>query len=311
MKERIAGIDIFKAGAIILMVLDHLVLISFTNSNIALAIFYAYIPFVQFAFLFISGYLLAYNFQAGNAQKYWKRVIVLLVLFLLTTWVSGETLRGSGVILLAFAVMTAISWILLENNWRRLTTVLGLVFFFSNFLLQIPYFANLQIITTLLADYSYPINSFGVYFLLGLLYFWYRDDWQKYLSSFAHKILSWFILILYPLFFYSGIMINQYHKYLHLPLLIVATTLAGLYIFQLAERIKLVAQGQQILARISSVMLPLYVGHYIFIFGFLDKLKLPVILNWFLTFAFIIFIVWLWPKPRRYFFLEPAKNKSS
>ncbi|PIZ98455.1 MAG: hypothetical protein COX77_04480 [Candidatus Komeilibacteria bacterium CG_4_10_14_0_2_um_filter_37_10] len=310
MKERIIAADIFKAGAIILMVLDHLVLITFQSNSIWLAIFFAYIPFVQFAFLFISGYLLAYNFKFQQPVKYIKRVLLLIVLFIITTYASNETLSSSGVILLAFAIMTAISWIFLEKKWQLGAIILCLLLFFSNFLLQWPFFAQQKIITDWLLNYSYPINSFGVYFLLGIIYYWYQASWSHYSNIFIIKVFTWFILLFYPVIFYQGIAINQYDKYLHLPLLIIATAIAGLYLFRLAGQIQLNDWWQSLLARISQVMLALYVGHYIFIFGLLPKLNLPAFFSWLLTLLWIAGIVIFWPRIRSYF-LRPAKNKSS
>ena len=70
MNNRLANIDIIKFIAIIVMVIDHMILISMGDSiNMAQALFFTYVPLCQMGFLFASGYLMAFSFKKAKFNK--------------------------------------------------------------------------------------------------------------------------------------------------------------------------------------------------------------------------------------------------
>jgi peptidoglycan/LPS O-acetylase OafA/YrhL len=123
-----------------------------------------------------------------------------------------------------------------------------------------------------LANYPYPVNSFSLYFFLGMILFFYQDQLR---NIFQKKFMPWLIaglLLFYSPIFLKNFYVNAYNSYQHLPWLLLTTSLIGVFFFFTWEKIKLPVVLDWPIKKTASALLYIYVLHYIIFFGYLaDK----------------------------------------
>lgn len=287
-KERLTNIDIIKFLSIIIMVIDHMVLVSIKDTVTAgQMIFFSYIPLVQMGFLFSSGYLMAYGFNKEKLNKYLFRVVIFFVLFALMAWMTYDTLLSSASILLNFGFSTLLGLIFLYNKKIKELIFFIIVLFGLDIVFQILVANGITVLDNMLANYSYPINSFSLYFLFGIVLYHYQDEIGQWFKANWLKWLTIVLLLLYPLIFFTNIHVNIYNLYQHLPLLIVVTMFIGLFFFYAWQKVKLPKTVNSVVIEVSNALLYIYVIHYIVFFRWLDGLGLSW---WWLTIILLVII---------------------
>jgi len=271
--DRLTNIDLIKFISIIIMVIDHIILISMKDSLSAGQIFFfTYVPLCQMGFLLSSGYLLAYKFDRKKIFKYLGRVAMFIIVFVAMTWLSKEELLSSGSILINFALSTLLGLFFLYRRRIKALLVFMGALFGLDIILQILLANNINVLNTWLADYPYPVNSYSLYFLLGIILFVYQDRLK---ILFQKKFMPWLvglILVFYSSIFFSNIHINIHGSYQHLPWLLLTTAIVGIFFFFAWERIKLPRGLDWVVKKTAEALLYIYVLHYIVLFGWLaDK----------------------------------------
>lgn len=289
-QSRLTSIDIIKALSIIIMVVDHIVLaVLDTQPSILQILFITYIPLCQMGFLFSSGYLMAYGFKKEKYKKYLIRVIQFSILFFLMTWLTGEGAFDSGVILMNFAISTLIGLIFLYYKNIKWLVVFTFVLFCLTLLLQILNINGIYALDNVLANYGYPINSYSIYFMVGIILFYYQKQIAELFKSRIFTILIPLLLIFYPIIFIMSIKINIYNSYQHLVALIIANTIIGFYLFFRWAKIKLPPLLQQFIVRVANALLYIYVIHYVIVFGLIKGLGM----SWWWVSLIVAIIVYL------------------
>ncbi|MCR4279967.1 MAG: hypothetical protein NUV82_00905 [Candidatus Komeilibacteria bacterium] len=274
-RSRLVNIDIIKFVAIILMVIDHWVIVMADSElSIGKFVFFSFIPLVQMGFLFSSGYLMGYSYKDEKKNKYIGRGILFLLLFLIMTWSAGETIAGSLSILLNFSLSTLIAVIFLSRRDYKGLAILTAVLFVATMLMQFFNYFGSTALDGILANYSYPVNSFSIYFFLGILLYRYQKNLQLWFSETSAHFVIAFLLIFYPLIFSIGIKINIHNSYLHLPLLIVSSAIIGFYFFYKLADVKMWPPLYYVALKLAQALLYIYVIHYIVLFGIIEKLDM-------------------------------------
>ncbi len=287
--NRLVNIDIIKFLSIIVMVIDHMILVLMdVQLNIAQVLFFSYVPLCQMGFLMSSGYLMAYSFNKDKFNKYIFRIALFVILFVLMTFLSGEQIIASGSILLNFALSTAISLFFLYRNKIKDLISFMVILFGLNIIFQILTSNGIRVLNDVMANYPYPVNSYSLYFFLGVILFFYKDKIRYIFQDSLAKWLVALLLIFYSVIFGYGIYVNDYSFYQHLPILLFASSFIGLYFFYAWENIKLPSILHKVIIKIADALLYIYVIHYIVLFGYLKGLNL----NWWqLSIAVIVIIL--------------------
>ncbi|MBL7022115.1 hypothetical protein ISR92_02250 [Patescibacteria group bacterium] len=287
--NRLVNIDIIKFLSIIIMVTDHMILVLMdVQLNALQTLFFSFVPLCQMGFLMSSGYLMAYSFNKEKFNKYIFRIALFVILFVLMTILSNEQIIASGSILLNFALSTAISLFFLYRNKIRDLISFMAILFGLNIVFQILTANGIRVLNDVMANYPYPVNSYSLYFFLGIILFFYRDKIKHIFTNSLAKWLVIILLILYPFIFAYGIFVNDYSYYQHLPILLLASGFIGIYFFYTWEKIKLPKIIHQGIIKIADALLYIYVIHYIILFGYLKGMNL----NWWqLSIAVIIIIL--------------------
>jgi hypothetical protein len=287
--HRLVNIDIIKFLSIIIMVINHMILILVDGSlNISQIIFFAYVPLCQMGFLFSSGYLMALSFDKKKFNKYIYRIALFVILFALMTWLAKEELISSGSILLNFALSTALGLFFLYRQKINELITFTVFLFGLDIVLQIFTINKITILDDMLANYSYPVNSFSLYFFLGILLFFYKDKFARWFNNKLAWLVTIVLLSVYSLLFFYGIHVNIYNYYQHLPILILASAHIGLYGFFAWENIRLPKFIHLPIIKIADALLYIYVIHYIVFFGLLRETGLTW---WQLTIVLFIVIL--------------------
>jgi len=286
--KRLVNIDIIKFLSIIVMVIDHMILVLAKGQlNIPQSLFFAYVPLCQMGFLFSSGYLMALSFNKKKFNKYVFRIALFVLLFLLMTFLTNEKIISAGSILLNFAVSIAISLFFLYRNKLKDLIVFTALLFGLDIIWQILMYYDISALNNIMSNYPYPINSFSLYFFVGIILFYYKDKVGVFFKTKLAKWASITLLVLYSYIFYIGIYVNDYSYYQHLPVLLLASMFIGLYFFYHWENTKLPQAIHLVIINIADALLYIYVIHYIILFRWLTNYNL----NWWQLSIIIIFII--------------------
>lgn len=286
--KRLANIDIIKFLSIIIMVIDHMILVLVNEQlNIPQSLFFAYVPLCQMGFLFSSGYLMALSFNKEKFNKYIFRIALFVLLFLLMTFLTNEKIFTAGSILLNFAISIAISLFFLYRNKLKDLIVFTALLFGLDIIWQILMYFDISTLNNIMSNYPYPINSFSLYFFVGIILFSYRDKVGVFFKTKFAKWITVILLAIYSYIFYIGIYVNDYSYYLHLPVLLLSSMFIGLYYFYLWENTKLPKVIHLVIIKIADALLYIYVIHYIILFRWLINYNL----NWWQLSIIIILII--------------------
>jgi len=205
------------------------------------------------------------------------------------TWLAREGIFDSGVILMNFAISTLLGLIFLYYKKIKWLIVFTIFLFSLTLLLQILNFNGIYILDNVLANYGFTINSYSIYFLIGIILFYYQDKMKDFFWSGKATLLTTLILFFYPVLFIFSIKINIYHSYSHLVLLITTTAFVGLYYFYRWAEIKMPPLWQRLISRVANALLYIYVIHYVVLFGLVKGLHLP----WWWVSLLVVVIVYL------------------
>ncbi|MFW0862102.1 MAG: acyltransferase family protein [Candidatus Komeilibacteria bacterium] len=288
MIQRLTNIDIIKFLSIIIMVIDHMILTSIDQTaNVAQVVFFTFVPLCQMGFLFSSGYLMAYSFNKQKFNKYIYRIALFVILFILMTVLSGEKFIASGSILLNFAISIAISLFFLYRDKVKDLFNFVIILFGLNILFQLFTMNGITVLNDIMANYPYPVNSFSLYFFMGVILFSYKNEVRTWFKGVLPTLITTILLIGYPFIYAYGIYINKYSFYQHLPLLILASAFIGLYFFYKWENVKIPNIIHKPIIKIADALLYIYVIHYIALFGFIKDYNLP----WWLLIITVILII--------------------
>jgi len=289
MINRLSNIDIIKFLSIIIMVIDHMILISIDQTaNLAQTLFFTFVPLCQMGFLFASGYLMAYSFNKEKFNKYIFRIALFVILFILMTVLSGEKFIASGSILLNFAISIAISLFFLYRDKVKDLINFTALLFGLNILFQIFTMNGITALNDVIANYPYPVNSFSLYFFLGVILYSYKNIARVWFKGIIPTIVTIILLFGYPFIYAYGIYINKYSFYQHLPILIIASAFIGIYFFYKWENIKIPDIIHKPIIKIADALLYIYVIHYIALFGFIKDYNLSW---WQLSIVVILIII--------------------
>lgn len=266
--QRLINIDIIKFASIIIMLICHLVFIKKLSDNNLFGFWiYSYGAITQAGFLFSSGYLLGHYFNPDKLKKYLFRIAYFIAIYIIVNLITGEKFVSSNLILLNFAFSTTISLIFLYSKKIKPLIIFSIILFGLTWIMQLSNLLGINFFDKFLADYSYPVNSFSIYFFLGIITNYYQDALKEIFTKTAAKYLSIFLLLSYVVIFIFGIKINIYSHYLHLPLLIIVNFIILLWAFYYFTEIKLSKIFKNIIFYISDAILYIYVLHYLLFFG--------------------------------------------
>ncbi|MFW0837536.1 MAG: acyltransferase family protein [Candidatus Komeilibacteria bacterium] len=268
MNNRLWNIDLLKFIAIIMMVIDHIMISTVGQlSNPWQLLYFSFVPLCQMAFLLSSGYLLARLWQPGRWRWYAWRAAELALLFIGMSWAVGESLLGSQSILMSFALSIVIVMPFLQ--WHKIPWLWWVIALFIGLDILMWQQGGHGWGQAWLSDYSYPVNSYGLYFILGALLAHYQDRWRAWWHKKSVGLLALALLCFYPLFFFSGIIINKYNLYWHLPWLVAVSTYLGWY--AIYHWPTTTPRGWGWISRVADALLWIYVVHYIVLFGWATK----------------------------------------